>query len=268
MPISSAPIGVFDSGMGGLTVLRALRAELPSADFVYLGDTARLPYGTKSPRTVEAYALQTTSLLVDSGVAALVVACNTASAFALPALRQRYPELPIFGVIEPGSEAAAQTSASGRIGVLATESTVASNAYQRAILSRRKDAVVRARPAPVLVALAEASWIDGEAARAVLAQYLDAWLDPLVGSVRPDTLLLGCTHFPALLPAISELIGDRLQIVDSAETTARMVAAEGGFGGGGNGEVRYVVTDGPERFRRLAPIFLGEPVAAVEVVDL
>lgn len=259
----SGPIGVFDSGMGGLTVLRALRARLPQADFLYLGDTARLPYGTKSAGTVQAYALQTASLLVERGVCALVIACNTASVFALAALRSRFPDLPIFGVIEPGADAVCAASVSGRIGVLATESTVASNAYQRAILARRADAKVFARPAPVLVALAEATWTAGGVPESVVRAYLDGWLD----EDGPDALLLGCTHFPALIDVIGNVVGDRLTIVDSAETTARVVAQELG-GVVGSGAVEYLATDSAERFSRLAPVFLGEGVERVEMVDL
>ncbi len=260
---ASGPIGVFDSGMGGLTVLRALRQQLPNADFLYLGDTARLPYGTKSPATVQSYALQTASLLIERGVCALVIACNTASVFALDALRKRFPELPIFGVIEPGADAVCFASKTGRIGVLATESTVASNAYQRAILARRRDVKVFARPAPVLVALAEATWTTGDVPESVVRAYLDGWL----GEGGPDSLLLGCTHFPALIEVIRKVTDGQLEIVDSAETTASVVARALGDVAG-SGAAAYLATDSAERFSRLAPVFLGEGVEAVEAIDL
>ncbi|MEM8768032.1 MAG: glutamate racemase, partial [Pseudomonadota bacterium] len=163
-----APIGVFDSGMGGLTVLRALEAALPAESFIYLGDTARLPYGSKSPATVERYALQAAEILVERGVRALVVACNTASAFALEGLAARHPELPIFGVVEPGAIAAAEARRGGDVLVLATESTVSGGAYQKAILARRPDLKVHARACPLLVALAEEGEHDGAFCEQVL----------------------------------------------------------------------------------------------------
>ena len=220
MQPTSRPIGVFDSGIGGLTVLSALRAELPQEQFIYLGDTARLPYGTKSPSTIERYALQVAELLVAREVKALIVACNTASALALPAIRARYAQMPLIGVVEPGAAAAIATSRNGRIAVIGTEATVRGGAYQRAIAQAAPEVSVSAVACQLLVALAEEGWTDGVVARAVAAQYLT----PIFGlprQSRPDTLVLGCTHFPMLRTVIAESVGPLVEIVDSAATTAR-----------------------------------------------
>ena len=265
-------IGVFDSGVGGLTVLRALRRHLPAESFLYLGDTARLPYGTKTAVTVERYALQAVGELAQRDVKAVVVACNTASAAALPALTAAHAGLPVIGVIDPGAEAAVAASTSGRIGVLATESTVQGGAYQHAILSRRPDAVVRAVPASLFVALAEEGWVDGAIAEAVARAYLaPLFADP---AHAPDTLVLGCTHFPPLRSAIERALPRPLQIVDSADTSARalqrLLRASGLEAREGSGSSDFLVTDGVERFLRTGARFLGEDIAAsqVERIDL
>jgi len=273
---AARPIGVFDSGVGGLTVLRALRARLPSESFLYLGDTARLPYGTKSEHTVERYALQAADALVARGIKCLVVACNTASSVALPAMRKRYADCPVIGVIGPGARAACAASASGRIAVLATEATVRGGAYQRAILQLRPDARVTALACGMFVALAEEGWTEGPIALQVAQRYL-AGLG--AGSaLAVDTLVLGCTHFPALAPVIAVAAGLGVRIVDSAATAAATVeeelAARGlllaaGSGGPG-GWMRFLATDGPERFATVGERFLGAPLRAgdVELVDI
>lgn len=265
----NSPIGVFDSGVGGLTVLRALIAELPGEDFIYLGDTARLPYGTKSPETVARYSVRAAEALVSRGIKALVVACNTASATALPSLRERFPSMPVIGVIEPGAQAACEASASGRIAVLATEGTVRGGAYQRAILALRPDAHVTQVAAQVFVALAEEGWSEGEAVDAVTERYL-AHLD-----ARVDTVVLGCTHFPLMAAAISKQLGPTRRVVDSAATTARATARELAARdlaarAARTGDVRLLATDNPERFARVGARFLGSSIAerAVEAVDL
>ena len=271
---ASAPIGVFDSGVGGLTVLRALTRRLPAEDFVYLGDTARLPYGTKSPDSIRRYALQAAGLLRERGVKCLVVACNTASAVALDALTQEFSPVPVIGVLEPGAAAACRATRGGRIAVIATESTVRGGAYQAAIARRLSTAEVTARPCPLFVALAEEGWTDGPVVDAVVHRYLDdVFAAP--GAGRPDTLVLGCTHFPVLAPAIRAALGPQVAIVDSAETTASALAeALAGAGlpaaGTAPGRVRLLATDGAERFARVGSIFLGRPIAAadVEIVDL
>ena len=267
------PVGVFDSGVGGLTVLSALMRALPSESFLYLGDTARLPYGTKSAQTVVRYATRATQLLVERGIKALVVACNTASAAALPALRERFAGLPVIGVVEPGARAACARSASGRIAVLATESTVAGGAYQRAIQALRADAVIHARACQVFVALAEEGWTDGDVVLAAAHRYLD----PLfaVGDDVPDTLVLGCTHFPVLAGALAQVAGPAVSIVDASDAVAqslREVLRSAGqlAPAGERGRLELLATDGVERFARVGATFLGRGIRAqdVRLVDL
>lgn len=218
-----APIGVFDSGVGGLTVLKALVTQLPRERFIYLGDTARLPYGTKSPETVVRYALQAAEALAGYGVKCLVIACNTASAVGLAAVSERIRDVPVIGVIEPGAEAACLASRSGHIAVIATEGTVRGGAYQDAIVHRRSDARVSAVPAQLFVALAEEGLCRGPIADSVARHYLEPLFNAAAGASRPDTLVLGCTHFPMLADTIRAVAGPEVGIVDSAETTARYV---------------------------------------------
>lgn len=266
------PIGVFDSGIGGLTVLKALSERLPGESFLYLGDTARLPYGTKTPGTVERYALQAVAELVRHGVKAVVVACNTASAAALPALAAAHPDLPVIGVIEPGAAAAVAASRTGRIAVIATEGTVRGGAYQRAIHALRSDAEVTATPATLFVALAEEGWTRGEVALATARRYLE----PLFSrsQLAPDVLVLGCTHFPPLVHAIREVAGQDVQIVDSAATTAsalaQLIQDRNLTRAAGAGATRFLVTDGEDRFARVGPVFFGRAIAPADIerVDL
>lgn len=282
--LASLPIGVFDSGVGGLTVLRALRKALPREDFLYLGDTARLPYGTKSGATVARYALQTTRVLVDQGVKLLVIACNTASSVALPGLAEAYPGLPVVGVIEPGARACCANAPHGRIAVIATRGTVRGAAYQTAILHHRPQATIATRPAQLFVALAEEGWTEGPEVEAVAKRYLD----PLMAEFPeggPDCLVLGCTHFPALAQTIRKVLPKGVCLVDSAETTAESVAEELAERGllkpqdaantehsakQNEGSVRFFATDDPERFASVGEIFLGEPLSPKDVtlVDL
>lgn len=266
------PIGVFDSGMGGLTVLRALMERLPSERFIYLGDTARLPYGTKSAETVEAYALQATRLLIEASVKMVVVACNTASSVALASLTRQLAPVPVIGVIEPGARAGIAATRNKRIAVIATESTVKGGAYLRAIHAIDASVEVVQQPAQVFVALAEEGWTES----AVTIAASRAYLAPLFkGPSAPDTLVLGCTHFPVLVKAILEAVGDKVTIVDSAATTAASVAdalAAKGLANEGKdkGAARFLATDSPERFARVGEIFLGRKIekADVELVDL
>lgn len=271
--LAGRPIGVFDSGIGGLTVLRALVGRLSGESFLYLGDTARLPYGTKSPETVRRYAEQAAQGLVDRGVKLLVIACNTASAVAVEHLQRRFAPIPVVGVVEPGAEAAARLSPSGRILVCATEGTVRGGAYERAIRARRPDAAVISLPCPLFVALAEEGWVDGPIAEAIARRYLQPVLHehPAI-----DALVLGCTHFPVLRQAITAAAGPAVALVDSAETTARVVERllDGADlrrpAGAGEGGVRFLATDAPQRFARVGAVFLGEAIApqSVELVDL
>ena len=268
------PIGVFDSGVGGITVLRALRASLPRESTLYLGDTARLPYGTKSADSVLRYSLQASDLLVKRGIKLLVVACNTASAVSLERLREHLAPLPVVGVVEPGADAAVASSARQRHLVLATEATVSRGAYTQAIRARSPQAHVEEVACSLLVALAEEGWSDGPIAESVVAQYVARFFDRPAHE-RPDSIILGCTHFPLLAGAIRAAVGPAPQIIDSASTTARVVAAtleeaRALASGSQPARLRLLATDGPARFARLGARFLGEPLAEtdVELVDL
>jgi len=263
---------VFDSGMGGLTVMRALMARLPKERFVYLGDTARLPYGSKSPDTVTRYAVQCARALMEDEIKLLVVACNTASATALPELAAALKPTPVVGVIEPGAEAAVAAAPSGRIAVIATEGTVKGGAYVRAIRARNPHAQVTQAPCPLFVALAEEGLTEGEIPELVARRYLEPILSD--AARRPDCLVLGCTHFPALSAVIARVAGDQIKLVDSAATTAdaveRLLEEKNLLRQGAPAAPRFLATDAPERFARVGEIFLGTkiPLEAVELVDL
>ena len=257
--------------MGGLTVMRALRARLPGENLIYLGDTARLPYGTKSGDTVARYASAAARALMERGIKMLVVACNTASGVALPALSEALAPLPVIGVIEPGAEAAVAAAHGAPIAVVATEGTVKGGAYVRAIQARAFDLPVVQQAAPLLVPLAEEGLVEGEIARLAAARYLN----PLLATMpHPRVLVLGCTHFPVLRHVIAAVAGPDVILVDSAETTARAVAdalkEKCLRNAGADGWSRFLVTDAPDRFSRVGEIFLGMPIdpGTVEVVDL
>ncbi len=259
------PIGIFDSGVGGLTVLDALRRRLPGEDFLYLGDTARLPYGTKSAATVTRYALNAAGHLASEGVKLLVVACNTASSAALEALEAASP-VPVVGVVEPGVRAALAAGAR-RIGVIGTEGTVRSGAYQRA-LERLGDGVeVRAAPCPLLVPLAEEGWGD----HPITDQVASLYLAPLL-EWGAEVLILACTHYPVLRPSLSRVAGPGVRLVDSATAVADTVARD--HAGllrrdrSESGAVHLRLTDASERFLRIATAILGEPPEGLELVDL
>lgn len=274
-PVNQQPIGVFDSGMGGLTVLRALGQRLPQESFLYLGDTARLPYGTKSSGTVTRYARQCAEILYRRGIKMLVVACNTATAHGLTGLQEAFPTIPVIGVIEPGAQAACEASRNGRIVVIATEGTIAHGAYESAILRLRPTARVVSRSCSLFVALAEEGWLTGPITEAVAKAYLEPLFIMSDDEYPADCLVLGCTHFPALYDAISQVVPRNVVVVDSAKTTAALVAHELercrlGAAQGSTPSVRLLATDAPERFARLARYFLGEEIAltSVELVDL
>ncbi|HEU4726919.1 MAG TPA: glutamate racemase, partial [Kofleriaceae bacterium] len=256
------PIGVFDSGVGGLTVVRALRAVLPGEDIVYLGDTARVPYGSKSPRTVERYSLTCQQFLLDRGVKGVLIACNTASATALTALAGASP-VPVIGAVEPGASRAIAATRNGHIGVIGTLATVKSSAYVKAIAARAPEAKVTTAACPLLVPLAEEGWTDDEIARLVAQRYLGPLFaaDPQI-----DVLVLGCTHYPLLRDVLTraahELSHHDVTIVDSA--TAMAEAAREVLGNGTNQRIRAgrldcFATD-TSRLDELAPRFLGEPL--------
>ncbi|HEY5048576.1 MAG TPA: glutamate racemase [Rhizomicrobium sp.] len=266
-------IGIFDSGMGGLTVMRALKARLPHEQFIYLGDTARLPYGTKSGETVSRYAVQAASLLVKRRVKFIVVACNTASAVALPALEAALAPVPVVGVVQPGAQAALQAAPHGPIAVIATESTVRGGAYERAIHAIDSDIAVQQIACPLFVSLAEEGLIEGPIAELVAARYLGAL--PNEPSLAPRALVLGCTHFPVLKDIISRTVGADIVLVDSADAVADAVVRLLSAGKLASEEPstkadEFLVTDAPERFARLGEIFLGHAIApeTVTLVDL
>ena len=261
-----APIGVFDSGVGGLTVLRALIARLPGEHTIYLGDTARVPYGTRSREVVTRYALLCARYLAAQGIKMLVVACNTVSADSLPVLAQALP-IPVVGVIEPGAQAAASRTTGGTIAVLGTPATIASGAYQSALRRLAPLAQVVARACPLFVPLAEEGWTDGEVPVLVAERYL--------GDLRragADTVLLGCTHYPLLAGVIAQVMGTTATLVDSAHATAEAVAqvldARGIARRDGAARHRTLCTDVPDRFHRMAERFLGRPLDRIEAVDL
>ncbi len=264
-PVAQDPIGIFDSGVGGLTVLEALRRLLPEERYLYLGDTANLPYGTKSAHRVAEEALQAAGFLVEHGIKLLVVACTTATALALDRIEASFAPLPTVGVIEPGAQEAVRNSRTGAIGLLATEATIRSGAYPAALAAQRPTVRCTAQAAPILVALAEEGWFTGAETEGILHRYLA----PLFASPAeaPDCLLLGCTHFPPFRPLLARLVPAGTAIVDSAQTTAAAVArtlrqrdllATRGAGSlSPPPEPRYYVTDNPERFLRIAPHFLA-----------
>jgi glutamate racemase len=263
----SAPLGIFDSGVGGLTVVRALRESLPAESLIYLGDTARVPYGSKSPDTIRRFAEEDCRFLIERGVKAIVIACNTATAHALPQLAPSLP-VPVIGVIDPGVEAALADPACQRLGIIATQGTIRSHAYQHAIALRRPDVLILEQAAPLLVPLVEEDWLDHEATRVVLHTYLDPMLERGM-----DTLLLACTHYPLLIPALRRLLGESVRLVDSATTCAahvrhllesRALLAPDGT----PGKLELCLTDLSEQFETLARRFLGSRLPRVRRVSV
>jgi glutamate racemase len=260
-----AAIGIFDSGVGGLTVLHAILESLPAEHLIYLGDTGRTPYGNKSAEIITRYALESADFLVERRLKLLVVACNAATATALEALRA-HVAVPVIGVVEPGVRAALRVSRNGRIGVIGTEATVGSGAYTRALRAHAPAVEVFTRACPLFVPLAEEGWTEGAVARAVAETYLAS-----LARSGIDTLILGCTHYPLLKGLIAEVMGPAVTLVDSAEETAREVAdrlaAEGGARPAGPGSTSFFVTDAPDRFVRIGQRFLGTRVESAVRVE-
>jgi len=253
--VNAAPLGFFDSGVGGLTVVRAVQELLPAETILYLGDTARLPYGSKSPETIRQFADEDVRFLISKGVKAIVVACNTATAHALPSLHAKY-RIPILGVIEPGVEAALANSNAERIGIIATRGTIRSHAYQHALALRKTGLIIHAQATPLLVPLIEENWLDHPATRAVLKTYLEPLIEKSI-----DTLMLACTHYPLLIPVLREILPMDVRLVDSATTCAEhlkqelirleMLASADTVGG-----LELHLTDLSEEFEALARQFL------------
>ncbi|MFH0871501.1 MAG: glutamate racemase [bacterium] len=259
------PIGIFDSGIGGLTVFKEIRKALPQERLIYLGDTARFPYGTKSPATVVRYALENTAFLLKHQVKMLVVACNTASAYSLEMIQERFP-LPAIGVVDPGAKAAVAVS-KGRIGIIGTEGTISSQAYPKAIRRLNPSLAVLSQSCPLLVSLVEEGWLDNEIATKVTEHYL---ADLRKGEI--DTLVLGCTHYPLLKATFRKVVGEGVRIIDSAEATSGEVVSlleENGLRRmEGDGESHIYVTYLPQRFERVGRLFLHEDLPPVHQVDL
>ncbi len=265
--MNAAPIGIFDSGLGGLTVMRAIQQRLPHESTVYFGDTARVPYGPKSPETVRRYSLEILSWLLEQGVKMVVVACNTSTAHALDTLIAAAP-VPVVGVIEPGARAAVRATRGGPVGVIGTAGTIASNAYAKAIHTLRPSLEVRQVACPLLVPLVEEGWFDHPAAELVAREYLT----PL-SAAKIDTLVLGCTHYPLLKPLLARIMGPTVTLIDSAEETASAVAAALTAGGleaplSGQATYRFTVSDDEARFRLVGSRFMGDTLSAASVVQL
>jgi len=267
------PLGIFDSGIGGLTVLKEIIKLLPEEETLYLGDTARLPYGTKSEETVIKYSIENTRFLLKYNIKLLVVACNTASAVSLPVLRKEFP-LPLIGVIEAGARAATKATKNGRIGIIGTETTIRSSAYTKAIKSVNPDITVIGQPCPLFVPLVEEGWLNDDITISVAGRYLTS-----LRNDRIDTLVLGCTHYPLLKSAIQKVMGDGVRLIDSAEETASevrelltnlgLINLSGSESAAKTTPVRrYFVTDVPVRFEEQGSRFLGEKIYKVDKVDL
>jgi glutamate racemase len=271
--MNSLPIGIFDSGVGGLTVLRAVRQRLPLESVIYLGDTARVPYGTKSRATIERYAIEDAAFLVEKGVKMIVVACNTASAMARERLRQEF-DVPFLTVLGPGARAAARTTRSGRIGVIATEATIGSGAYERAIHEAcgERSVEVFSRACPLFVPLVEEGETDSQVARLLAEQYLAPLREQQI-----DTLVLGCTHYPLLKTVIAETMGESVTLIDSAEAVAEETAqlleqhdqlVDQQTGDWQPSQSRFYVTDAAQRFHKIAERILGAPLEHLEAVEV
>jgi glutamate racemase len=261
------PIGVFDSGVGGLTVFQALERALPHESLVYLGDTARVPYGTKSAETVVRYTLEAARFMLRQQVKMVVVACNTASSVALDAM-ERETRLPVLGVIAPGARRAVERSRTQRIGVIGTRATIASGAYKRAIQALAPEAEVLSQACPLFVPLAEEGWTEGEITRRIAEKYLEPFQRADV-----DTLVLGCTHYPLLSKVIAQVMGAKVGLVDSAEAVAEeaareLAAATEKGAGAARGGHHFYVTDAPETFQVVAERFLGRPIHCLEWASL
>jgi glutamate racemase len=260
-------IGIFDSGIGGLTVLKEVVAKLPEENIIYLGDTARVPYGIRSPETVTRYSFENTRFLLQQEIKMLVVACNTASAISLDSVKQEFP-LPVIGVLEPGARAAAATTKNRKVGVIGTEATVGSRAYERAIRTIDPAIEVHGLACPLFVPLVEEGWTENDVAALVAERYLKD-----LRATGIDTLVLGCTHYPLLKKVIGAVLGGGITLIDSARETAKEVAdvlekLQWRRRGGGTAVRKYFVTDTPARFEKIGKLFLGDNGVTAEQVKV
>jgi glutamate racemase len=265
--MNAAPIGIFDSGIGGLTVARAIYERLPAESTIYFGDTARVPYGPKSPETVTRYSLEILHWLLEQRVKAVVVACNTSTAHALRALQEATP-VPVLGVIKPGARAAIAEGAEGPVGVIGTAGTIASDAYKRAIHALAPGLTVVQRACPLFVPLVEEGWFDHPAAELIAADYLRALREACVRS-----LVLGCTHYPLLKPLLQRVMGPEVRLIDSGQATAAAldsILADKSLAAPPNSKAhhRFVVSDDEARFRQVGARFIGERLGRAEVLSL
>ncbi len=266
--MNDKPIGIFDSGIGGLTVVRQVSKLLPTERLIYFGDTARVPYGSKSPQVVREFALQDGMFLYDKNVKAIIVACNTASAEALELLQEKL-DVPVIGVIKPGAAAAASATQNGRIGVIGTHGTIASGAYAAELLATDSSINVESTACPLLVPLVEEGWESKDVTKEILREYLSPLMDKNI-----DTLILGCTHYPVLKPIIHEVVGDEVVLIDSAEATANeleRVLNENNLNSSNENtmlEHDYHVSDFPFKFRETAERFLGKNLPEVSLISL
>jgi glutamate racemase len=264
---NAAPIGVFDSGIGGLTVAHEVIRQLPHESIIYFGDTARVPYGPKSPETVRRYSREIADFLRDQGVKGIVIACNTATAHALTMLREEM-SMPVIGVVEPGARAAVAATTSGHVGVIGTAGTIKSGAYERAIRAIDSNIRVTPRACPLFVPLVEEGWTDHDATRLIAREYLE----PMLGD-EIDTLVLGCTHYPLLKPLLREVLGPEVRLIDSAEETAAETArtlstAHLSAAPTADPDYRFIASDDPLQFLQLGQRFLGGTMEGVEIRTL
>jgi glutamate racemase len=264
--MADGPIGIFDSGVGGLTVVKEVLKALPNEDIIYIGDTARVPYGTKSEKTVSRYALQNTKFLIQKKIKFLVVACNTASSLSLPFLEERY-DIPVLGVIGPGAKGAIEATRNRKIGVIGTESTIRSMAYDTMLKKRDNRVEVYSKPCPLFVPLVEEGWTDNDITRTIVERYLKELREKGI-----DTLILGCTHYPLLKKVIGKVMGTAVTLIDSAVETAKIVKEElvknKTTGTKKKGSVQFLVTDLPEKFAVIGSSFLGNRLENVTHVDI
>ncbi len=257
-------IGIFDSGVGGLTVFDAIRRKFPSQDIIYFGDTARVPYGSKSQNTIVRYSFENASFLIQQNIKLLIVACNTSSAFALDELKAKF-DLPIIGVIEPGAKKALEITKNRRIGIIGTEGTIKSGAYEKAIKKLGKNCQTFSKPTPLLVPLVEENWIEHSASKMIIEEYLS---DLVKSDI--DTLILGCTHYPVLKKQIKKIIGNEISLVDSAESVAQEISENHNFINQKNDDCKakyqFFVSDNPEKFQVLGKRILNLNLENIEMV--